>query len=119
MKHKTEQQKNYLLVIPGTNEVVFQGSYTKYYAGIPYIAVFENYPAASTRIWLCKATPKDPNTDKRIRLLTLRKPYGEVKQIGNYIMLCEMQTEAEANDKIESFCGGDKIFRQVLGGDKS
>ena len=115
-RNDNTQQKKYLLLIPGTNDAVFQGEYTKYYMGCPYIAVFENYPAASTRIWICKATTGNPATDKRIRILAMRKPFGETKQIGNYTKIGEVQTEADANEKIERLINGDNIFRLVLGG---
>lgn len=110
-----EKQKNYILAMPKTDEIVFQGDHVKYFMGLPYIAIFENYPAATTRIWICKATERDFETDKRVCVLAVRKSYNEHKKIGFYIKLCEAQTEAEVNEKIETYQQGDLIFRKVFG----
>ena len=123
VRHQTpvQQQRNYAIINPNTDEVIFQGDFTKYYMGLPYIAVFETYPAASTKIWICqRVNPAgNPSSDKRVRVLMVRQPDGELKQVGYYIRLSEVSTEAEANEKVNRLTNGDNLLQRILiAGDK-
>ena len=123
VRHQTpiQQQRNYAIINPNTEEVIFQGDFTKYYMNLPYIAVFETYPAASTKIWICQRVNPTGNQvkDKRVRVLMVRQPDGKLKQIGYYIRLSEVSTESEANEKISCLSKGDDLLQRILSmGDK-
>ncbi len=109
-------RRNYVVINPNNNEPAFQGDYTKYYPDHPYMAIFEEYPSTQTRIWICErlSAPEKQGSNKQLRLLMVRQPDGQLKILGHFIHLSTVQTEQEANDKIQSLIRGDSLLMEIL-----
>lgn len=90
----------YQLIQAKTGKVLMDGAFVKYYQDTPHCAVFAEYPAEETKIWVCrKVDPEEQDYGYRLATLISHGPSHE-KIIGSYVKLFEATTEEEAEDRL-------------------
>lgn len=107
----------YQLINQATQQIRFEAMYVKYYFETPYCAIFEEYPAASTRILICRRLP-DGEQNYRVTRCSLisRTLSGERKDIGTYVIEKEVRTEKDATAAVEASLRGTVALQRALGG---
>lgn len=105
----------YQLIRVNNGNISFSAAYAKYYLEHPYVALFEEYPAAQTRILVCQRVPEDA-THYGLRLCKLVSSgnAGTKNVIGHYVAIATVSTEKEALEKIQIHEKGNAEAKSIL-----
>ena len=107
----------YKLIRCRDDRQMFGAVYVKYFPDGNYCALFEEYPAAETRIMLCRKVSNDTKRyGARLCKLMQVTASDPEKQIGFYVTVCEARSEAEVSLYYENNLIGNLILQATLGG---
>lgn len=99
---KTYNPKPYVLTKEKNSRVVLNAAYCKYYPHAPYVALFESYPAAVTKVMLLRKVADDADSyGFRLCKLCRKDLDGSQKDIGLYVSICTVNSEKEATEAME------------------
>lgn len=107
-------QTPYHLIQEKTGKEQFAAAYVKYYPDTPHCALFQDYPAESTTIWVCrKVDPKEQEYGYRLHKL-ISHGAGQDRLVGYYVKLFEAKTEKEAEDRLIANLVGTAFIRTQI-----
>ena len=101
----------YQLIQEKTGKPLFEAAFVKYFPDTPHCAMFQEYPAETTTIWVCrKVDPNEQEYGFRLAKLISHGAGGD-KVIGNYVKVFEAMTEKEAEKRLIANLVGISAFR--------
>lgn len=105
----------YQMIRVKNENVCFSAAYAKYFMDQPYVALFEKYPAAQTRILVCQQVSEE-STHYGLRLCKLVScgNAGARNVIGYYVPIATVSTEKEALEKIRIHSDGNTRAAAIL-----
>lgn len=104
----------YQLIQSKTEKILFQANYVKYYPDTPFCAMFKEYPADKTEIWVCRRVdPEEQQYGFRLAML-LSHGAGGTNKIGDYIKVFQASSEEEADNKLLANLYGIAMMRNNL-----
>lgn len=116
---KTYNPKPYMLTKVKNSRIVLNAAYCKYYPQAPYVALFESYPAATTKVMLLRKVADDADSyGFRLCELCRRELDGSQKNIGRYVPVCTVTSEKEATEAMERHIASSWNAKQLMEGRK-
>lgn len=107
----------YILIRSKDQQKIMTAAYCKFFFPEPYIALFEDYPSADTRVLVCRRAEEGRQYGYREMELCSVEPGGSRKQIGRYVTVCECRSEQEAVNRVQENVRGASALLAALAGD--
>ena len=111
---KKERISPYVLKRETDGQILMEAYYVKHYFE-GYSALFENYPATDTTVWLCKKLDfLDRSYGNNLCVLYRNYPDEPSTLIGYYVFLREIRSETEATQAMQEEVEGDFFFNSII-----
>ena len=115
-----QKHKPYELVRAQSGSPYMDAAYCKYYPKVPYVAVFEEYPAEHTKVVVFRkvdAVDTIQLTNRNICKLIAHKPDGTSQLIGHYKPVSTVTTEKQATEAVTKHIQSCGFLQRTLGGE--